>query len=84
MSPQRTIGSQVPPYSALSSVSSRWSAWPDVWEIIGPEGYRGLHVAESSGLLKGLTAEWQVLIDILAILAGLFVATIIVPRKATL
>jgi uncharacterized membrane protein YjjB (DUF3815 family) len=76
-------------YAALFSRRLRRPAsivlMTDIMVLVpGAAAYRGLHVAESSGLLKGLTAEWQVLIDILAILAGLFVATIIVPRKATL
>jgi uncharacterized membrane protein YjjP (DUF1212 family) len=52
--------------------------------VPGAAAYHGLHVAEASGLLKGLDAGVQVLINILAIVAGLFVASITVPPKATL
>ena len=40
--------------------------------------------AETSGLTSGLSAEWHVLINIAAIIAGLVVAYSVIPPKATL
>ena len=52
--------------------------------VPGAAAYRGLHVAETSGLTSGLSAEWHVLVNIAAIIAGLVVAYSVIPPKATL
>ena len=52
--------------------------------VPGAAAYRGLRAAEIGGAASGLAAEWQVLVNILAIIAGVFLAFTLVPPKPTL
>lgn len=52
--------------------------------VPGAAAYRGLHAVETGGLVSGLGAEWHVLVNMFAILAGIVVAYSLVPPKATL
>jgi len=52
--------------------------------VPGAAAYRGLHTLQTSGVVSGLGSEWQVLVNIGAIIAGLLVACTLVPPKATL
>lgn len=52
--------------------------------VPGASAYRGLEAMHSSGLASGISAEWRVLVNIGAILAGLPVAYSLIPPKATL
>lgn len=52
--------------------------------VPGVAAYRGLNAVETSGVVSGLSAEWQVLVNIGAIIAGLLVASTLVPPKASL
>jgi uncharacterized membrane protein YjjP (DUF1212 family) len=52
--------------------------------VPGASAYRGLHAAEIGGAASGLAAEWPVLVNILAIIAGFFLAYTLVPPKPTL
>lgn len=52
--------------------------------VPGAAAYRGLHAVATSGVMSGLTAEWQALVNIFAILAGLLAAYTLVPPKVTL
>ena len=52
--------------------------------VPGATAYRGLNVLETSGLASGFSAEWHVLVNIAAIIAGLVVAYSVIPPKATL
>ena len=49
--------------------------------VPGAGAYRTLQAAATSGAASGLAAEWQVIINILAILCGVLVALTIVPRS---
>jgi uncharacterized membrane protein YjjB (DUF3815 family) len=51
--------------------------------VPGASAYRGLRAAEI-GAASGLAAEWQVLVNILAIIAGFVLAYTLVPPKPTL
>lgn len=52
--------------------------------VPGAAAYRGLHAVGTGGLVSGLGAEWHVLVNMFAILAGIVVAYSLVPPKATL
>jgi uncharacterized membrane protein YjjP (DUF1212 family) len=50
--------------------------------VPGAGAYRALQAAAMAGAASGLTAEWQVFVNILAILAGVLVAFTIVPTTS--
>jgi len=52
--------------------------------VPGASAYRGLEAVHTAGVASGISAEWQVLVNIGAILAGLVVAYSVIPPKATL
>jgi uncharacterized membrane protein YjjP (DUF1212 family) len=52
--------------------------------VPGAAAYRGLHTGVTGGLVSGLGAEWHVLVNMFAILAGFVVAYSLVPPKSTL
>jgi uncharacterized membrane protein YjjB (DUF3815 family) len=52
--------------------------------VPGASAYSGFHAAEIGGAVSGLAAEWQVLVNIVAIIAGFFLAYTLVPPKPTL
>ncbi len=52
--------------------------------VPGASAYRGLEAIETSGLASGLDDEWQVLVNIGAIIAGIVVSFSIVPPKNSL
>jgi len=52
--------------------------------VPGVAAYFGLSTLETNGLISGLAAFWEVLIQIVAIVAGLVTAVSIVPSKASL
>jgi uncharacterized membrane protein YjjP (DUF1212 family) len=52
--------------------------------VPGASAYRGLEALRTSGAASGLTAEWQVLVNILAIIAGVVVSATLVPPKTNL
>jgi uncharacterized membrane protein YjjP (DUF1212 family) len=52
--------------------------------VPGASAYRSLRAAEIGGAVSGLAAEWHVLVSILAIIAGFFLAYTLVPPKPTL
>ncbi len=52
--------------------------------VPGAGAYRGLQMIKTSGLASGLSAEWHVLVNVAAIIAGLVVAYSVIPPKATL
>lgn len=52
--------------------------------VPGAAAFLGLQTAATGGAQAGMIAEWMALINIGAILAGIFAAHIIVPPKATL
>lgn len=52
--------------------------------VPGASAYRGLQVVETSGVMSGVSAEWQVLVNIFAIIAGVLAAYSLVPPKVTM
>lgn len=52
--------------------------------VPGASAYRGLETMHTSGVASGISAEWHVLVNIGAILAGLLVAYSLIPPKVTL
>ena len=52
--------------------------------VPGAAAYRGLASAVKDGAAAGLSAEWQVLVIIFAIISGLVVANTLVPPKSAL
>ena len=52
--------------------------------VPGAAAFRGLAAAVKDGAAAGLSAEWQVLVIIFAIISGLVVANTLVPPKSAL
>ena len=52
--------------------------------VPGVAAYFGLNTLQTSGIIGALPAVWGVLVQIVAILGGLFVAASILPQKASL
>jgi uncharacterized membrane protein YjjP (DUF1212 family) len=52
--------------------------------VPGVAAYFGLNTLQTSGIIWALPAVWGVLLQIMAILGGLFVAASILPQKASL
>ena len=52
--------------------------------VPGASAYRGLYALQTGGFASGVAAEWQVAVNVFAIIAGLLVAYSLVPPKVTL
>jgi uncharacterized membrane protein YjjP (DUF1212 family) len=52
--------------------------------VPGVAAYFGLNTLQTSGIIGALPAVWGVLVQIIAILGGLFIAASILPQKASL
>jgi uncharacterized membrane protein YjjB (DUF3815 family) len=52
--------------------------------VPGVAAYFSLNALQSTNILEGLPAVWGVLVQIVAIIAGLFVAASVFPQRSSL
>jgi uncharacterized membrane protein YjjB (DUF3815 family) len=52
--------------------------------VPGAAAYFGLNALQTSGIISALPAVWGVLVQIIAILGGLFVAASVLPQRGSL